>query len=309
MATTVEGIHWPGNFGARGVHVPGCVNPEGMPAVPFMAFKTGGGAVNHFTPVDSTQNKACPKPDGTGKVLSGFYTSGTSLDVRLDIADEPQRVTFYVWDYYGSGAQKQSIKLYTLQGAPLDDNDPFIISGLLGGQYVTLDVPGPCIARWTRIGGYVATVNGIFLDGPLGPPPDNVAPIIVSGTVDATGKVLQLAVSEPVTGHDGFALKGQAELPITLEYVSGDPDGPLTFNIVRHRPIYRGEIVGLSYTGESVRDGAGNLLMPFDLVQVANLSDAQPPVWQVLDRRVIGQSDAHGIRTCTTLEALLWPEG
>lgn len=298
---TISAGDWPGRLGSLGVYVVSCTNPPDVPTVPF----TAAGVNTLVQSADSTRPRSIHKPDLSGRIESMIYKSSGEIDVVLDLpADQPKRASFYFFDHYGSG-QRQTAQVLAPGGAVL--TEPIEFDSFGSGIYATIDVPGPCIVRWVKTGGYLVSISGIFIDPPLGPPPDTTAPVLLDFRVDMTGTLLTVLPSEPITGSNGFTMKGQASYPTALEFARV-VDGKTVFNIIRERPIYRGETVLLSYAPGDVVDAAGNPLAAFADMVVNNLSESQGPIWQVTAREVLAQDNAGGVRTCQTIERFSWPE-
>lgn len=311
MADVISTGDWVGRLGSLGVWIPGCVNPAGMKAVPFTLNPSPSlnPSLNPRVVADpSTAPRSIPKPDGTGRIESLIYSgypTNAQFDVVLNV-DGPSRVSFYFWDYYGSGDQQQQATVLKPDGTPF--SGPYNFDHFNGGIYWSTDIPGPCTVRWVRTGGYLLTLSGIFLDPPSGPPPDNIAPVLVGGTVDATGTLLKIDASEAIQGHDGFTLSTPTTLPLSLVYQSGDPGTELVYKIVRDKPIYSGEPVTLGYGGSAVTDLTGNKLVNFAGMPVANQSTAPGPRWVESDRQVIGpfNTPAGTMRESRVWEAFIW---
>jgi hypothetical protein len=299
---TISAGDWPGRLGSLGVYVVSCTNPPDVPTVPF----TAAGVNTLVQSANSTRPRSIHKPDLSGRIESMIYKSNGDIDVVLDLpADQPKRASFYFFDHYGSG-QRQTAQVLAPGGAVL--TEPIEFDSFGSGIYATIDVPGPCIVRWVRTGGYLVSISGIFIDPPQGPPPDVTAPVLLEFRIDATGKFLTILPNEPVAGETGFSIRGQANYPITLTFVTTEVDGALVYAISRERPIYRGETVLLSYTPGDVVDAAGNPLAAFADMVVNNLSESQGPLWQVTAREVLAQDNVGGVRTCQTIERFSWPE-
>lgn len=308
---------WPGRYGGKGVWVAGVPDsgyPEGMIRAP-LAFSGGNLSVSQDP---STDRRAITKPDQSGRIWAR-HGSATGTTPKIDIAvnaaaGDEYKLTFNIHDHYGSG-QAQKIELFTPDGQALIEPG-FTVSNFKS-QPVFVTIPrvvGPVLARWTRTGGYVVLVSGVFLTAVDGPPPDILGPI-ATAEVGPDGRQLVLDFNEPVVIPEGstdcgLSLKTTIDMPTSLLY-QGSGDGGLTqtFAIVRGQPVSRNEVVVMTSRASQIADLAGNKMLDFADIEVSNLSTVPGPQWTEIMANTLAANLERGMKIDLSLKALLWPEG
>jgi hypothetical protein len=292
---------WIGTYGSLGVHIPGTVNPSGMPGINVDAVEEGGASAFVYVWSENTPDpRGLQRPNGVGRIASCYYT-GSSMVLTLTGLPGPCRVTFYVCDWDGL-ARAQDYQVFA-GGKAITSN--VRIDSFQGGIYLGVDVPGDCFIRFTRTGGANAVVNGLFLDG-VPDPPDTVSPAMVHSGISEDGLTLILTATEPLNGREGFVLHGAVET--VLSFVGADETRTvLTYDVIRERPVWAGETLRLTYAPGDVTDDAGNPLVAITNGSVENRSTVPGPQWiRVLDQ-VTGVNLENGIRTGLYVDHLTWP--
>jgi hypothetical protein len=294
---------WIGTYGSLGVHIPGTVNPSGMPLINVDAVEEGGAPAPVYVWAQETSDpRGLQYPNGVGRIASCIYT-GSSMALTLTGLPGPCRVTFYVCDW-DSASRAQDYQVFA-GGKTITSN--VRIDSFQGGIYLGVDVPGDCFLRFTKTGGANAVVNGLFLDG-VPDPPDTVSPAMVQSVVGADGRTLTLTATEALNGHEGFTLATERPGAV-LEFLSVSEDRKtLTYNIARDRAIWAGEVVRLNYSPGDVTDDAGNPLVELLNASVRNDSAVPGPERRVTLGPVLAWDDVTGVETGTYIRQLIWPE-
>lgn len=307
LQTILEPVaNWPGRYGSRGVHIPGLTNPAELPAV---NLTTAASVWVWAGAATTTDPRALHKPDQSGRSARCYYKAG-GFDIAITLA-EPGVVTMYFLDWDGKNTRGQQVDVYR-NGSLVDGG--FKFREFSTGQFWRVEIaePGDYVFRFTQIGAINCVVSGIFLDPPLGPPPDNISPAMVRGLITENGQGLAITTSEAVKYPEGetplgFSLASTLDYPVSLEFADQSADRlTLNFRVVRERPISQGERVYLSGAASNVVDLAGNKLSEFSGIEIDNGSTVPGPVWEPVLTHTV--QNAGGYRLRHLVERLKWPE-
>ncbi len=317
MANPTDGS-WIGVFGSLGAWIPTTTAAPLTypPEIPKLVVSGSSNYYpNNLPPAFVwAANTADPRgllyPDGSGKRIASCVSGGSSNWLKVTVPNPDKKAliaTFYFCDW-DSSLRAQLIEQLDAGGNVVGTG--ITIRNFHGGLYWQVPIFDTTSFRFTKQAGSNCIVNAIFLDL-AGPPPDTVSPAMISPYVDASGALLGVPFSEPVNGSAGFAINGQvADMPITLG--TGVPNADktlLAFPIDRDRPIFKGEVISLTYTAGDVKDLSGNPLADLSMPSIDNHSTVAAPVWQVVAQATIAQNNDAGVRTRQVVEMLTWEPG
>ena len=149
---------WKGAFGSAGFQVAGDITSA--PANATVSFK---GKTDHVWNW-STADAAALQRAGTSDRVAACWYSGSSFDVSVAVApNETVKVSFYSLDWDLANRSQRVEVLDAATGAVLNTTT---LSSFQKGAYLSFDVKGNVIFRFTRTGPYNAVVGGIFFDAP-----------------------------------------------------------------------------------------------------------------------------------------------
>lgn len=147
--------NWRGVYGAEGFNVIGRA-----PSYPASAQIAPAGHQQWIWNETTADARALQTPDGLSRIASCWYQSG-AFEVSLNFSDSnTRRVALYLcdWDYAG---RAQTVELLDPSGAVLHSQT---VTGFSGGQYLIYELNGSHKLRFTRLSGFNAVLNGIFLN-------------------------------------------------------------------------------------------------------------------------------------------------
>ncbi len=149
---------WKGSYGADGYAIAN--DSTNYPAYAQVSF-TGA---NLFTWAGSTTDvRALQKGASANRIASAWYST-TSFLTDLNLTDGNQhQVAIYCLDW-DSNQRSQTVEvLDAVSGAVLDTRS---LSSFNAGRYLAWNITGHVKIRVTRLAGFNAVINGLFLDPP-----------------------------------------------------------------------------------------------------------------------------------------------
>jgi hypothetical protein len=96
---------------------------------------------------------------------------------------------------------------------------------------------------------------------------DTTPPTVTAATLNASGDILTLTFSEPVTGSSGYDITASSGA-VNMTFASGVGSGTQYFDL--DRVIVGSETATLGYTPGDVVDGEGNAMVAFSGLSISN---------------------------------------
>ena len=157
--STLEGT-WKDTFGTDGYQIIGEAARQ-----PSYATVTASGKSDHIWNWSTADAAAVQRANSTDRLAACWY-AGSSFDVRVNVTDgQTHRVSFYALDWDMSNRAQSVQVLDASTGAVLHTTS---VSSFQRGAYLSYDVKGTLIFRFTGTAGPNAVISALFFDEPSG---------------------------------------------------------------------------------------------------------------------------------------------
>ncbi len=174
---------WKGVYGADGSTIMG-----DTAALPAYVAVTPTGHSSWTWNSAATETRALQRINAANRIAAAWFQDG-SFTVNLNFTDgQTHRVAMYFLDWDNNGRTQTVEILDAGTGAVLNSQT---ISGFGNGKYLVWDLKGSVRARFTKVSGYNAVLNGLF----FGPAPANPGVINQTATAHVTGSNIAVRIA------------------------------------------------------------------------------------------------------------------
>jgi hypothetical protein len=155
---STAGGTWKGAFGADGYQIIGETSRQ-----PSYATVTASGKSDHVWNWSTADAAAVQRANSSDRLAACWYAS-SGFDLRVNISDsQTHKVSFYALDWDMNNRAQSVQVLDASTGAVLHTTS---LSSFQRGAYLSYDVKGSLIFRFTRIAGANAVISALFFDPP-----------------------------------------------------------------------------------------------------------------------------------------------
>ncbi len=186
--------NWKNIYGSDGYNIIGNSN-----RYPSYAVVTAVGKSDWTWAASSAETRGLQKAGTATDRIAASWESPTSFTVKFNLTDgKTHQLALYFLDWDRNGRAQTIEVLDTVTGAVLNSQS---ISSFAEGKYLIWDISGNVTVRLTRVSGYNATLQGIFLD--TSPTISRAASFVKSDTTTQGNW-------KGVYGADGFNIVGNS---------------------------------------------------------------------------------------------------
>jgi hypothetical protein len=200
---------WIGLYGMEGYEI---INFKQAPT--YGTVTLSGSYGMHTWSASTTDLRALQTPDGKSRFAACYYSGtaeGSSFTVNLNFTDnKTHRVSLYCVDF-DQKKRDQRIQIFDANHGNEILNTEQVLRSFTGGQYLTWNITGSVIIKFTHIapidGQDNAVLSGIFFDDPnYEPPTPPAAPTGLTATAVSSSQI-NLAWTDNSSGNAGFKIE------------------------------------------------------------------------------------------------------